>query len=131
MKTQTIPRAEWASLFANFSRRHEGWLVDLEVSPHIKAFTAKVGDQIEADHLALGGITSELNNEGDDRIEIMIGEKPGDHVTHNIVAPTEVNLIRTDAGADVMIEVKSSDGRTTALRLLHPILPEMVNRAVA
>jgi hypothetical protein len=131
MKTQTIPRAEWASLFANFSRRHQGWLVELEVSPRIKAFTAKVGDQIEADHLALGGITAELSNDGDDRIEIMLGEKPEDHVTHNIAVPTEVNIIRTDAGADVMIEVKSSDGRTTALRLLYSILPEMVNGAVA
>jgi hypothetical protein len=52
--------------------------------------------------MGLGGITAELNNDGHDRIEIMVGEKPEDHVTHNIVAPTQINLEQPDEGADAM-----------------------------
>ena len=131
MQTHIIPRAKWASFFEGFSREHEGWLVTLEVSPHIKVFTAKIGDQIEADHLALGGITAEVNPEGEERIEIMLGTEPEDHVTHNIVAPTEVSLIRTGTGEDVMLEIRSFDGATTVLRLLSPMLPEMLDGFVA
>jgi hypothetical protein len=44
MQTLIIPREEWASFFAGFSRQHEGRLITLEVAPHLKVFTAKVGD---------------------------------------------------------------------------------------
>lgn len=116
MQTQIIPREEWATFFADFSRQHEGRLVTLEVSPSHKVFTAKISDQVEANNLALGGITAELNDDGDDRIEIMVGEKPEDHITHNIIAPTQISLEQPDEGADATLAIKSKDGATTILR---------------
>jgi hypothetical protein len=127
MQTRIIPRQEWPALFDRFSREHEGWLVMLEVSSPLKVFTARIGDQIEAVRLAFGGITAELNLEGEDRIEVMVGEKPADHVTHNVIAPTEVSLDQTDLGADLSLRLKASDGTVTLLRICSPILPEMVD----
>jgi phosphoribosylformylglycinamidine (FGAM) synthase-like amidotransferase family enzyme len=48
MQTQIIPREEWATFFADFSRQHEGRPVTLEVSPSLKVFTAKIRDEVEA-----------------------------------------------------------------------------------
>jgi hypothetical protein len=122
MQTRIIPRDKWAAFFEGFSREHEGCLVSLEVLPTLKVFTAKLGERIEAEHLALGGITAELNVDGEDRIEVMVGEKAADHVTHNVSAPTEVSLDGTDDGSDVTLRIKTSEGELTILRVLSPTL---------
>lgn len=131
MKTDVIPRQEWEAFFEGFSREYEGWLVTLEVTPPVKVFTAKLGDRIEAEYLALGGLAAELNNDGEDRIEVMVGEKPDDHITHNVIAPTEVRLDRTEQGADVSLKIRAADGTVTWLRILAPVLPETVDGVVA
>ena len=41
MKTQEIPKNEWTGFFDSFSRKHEGWLVNLEI------FGPDIGAQIE------------------------------------------------------------------------------------
>jgi hypothetical protein len=120
MKTREIPRTEWAAFFDSFSRQHEGWRVTLEV------FGPDIGDQIEERDLALEGITAELADAGD-KIEIMIGAKPDDHITRTISAPAQVSLEQTDEGADVALAVKAADETTTLLRFRSAVLPEMVD----
>ena len=120
MKTREIPRTEWAAFFDSFSRRHEGWRVTLEV------FGPEIGDQIEERELALEGVTAELAEAGD-KIEIMIGAKPDDHITHTITAPNQVSLEQTDEGADVVLAIKAADGTMTLLRFRSAMLPEMVD----
>ncbi|HKS28677.1 MAG TPA: DUF5335 family protein [Pyrinomonadaceae bacterium] len=131
MQTRIIPRDEWVEFFESFSREHEGSLVTLEVPSHQKVVTARLADYVEAEHLAFGGVTAELNVDGEDRIEVMVGEKAADHVTHNVAAPTEVSLDRTDDGADMALRIKASDETVTVLRILSPMLPEMVDGIVA
>ena len=120
MKTREIPRTEWAAFFDSFSRRHEAG------GSRLKIFGPEIGDQIEERELALEGVTAELADAGD-KIEIMIGAKPDDHITHTITAPNQVSLEQTDEGADVVLAIKAADGTMTLLRFRSAILPEMVD----
>jgi hypothetical protein len=120
MKTREIPRTEWAAFFDSFSLQHEGWRITLEI------FGPDIGDQIEERDLALEGVTAELADAGD-KIEIMIGAQPDDHITHTISAPVQVSLEQTDEGADVALAVKAADETTTLLRFRSAVLPEMVD----
>ena len=120
MKTREIPRSEWAAFFDSFSRQHEGWRATLEI------FGPDIGDQIEERELALEGVTAELMDTGD-KIEIMLGAKPDDHLTHTISSPAQVSLEQTDEGADVALAIKAAGGTTSLLRFRSAMLPEMVD----
>jgi hypothetical protein len=121
MKTQEIPKKEWTECFDNFSRKHEGSLVNLEI------FGPEIGAQVEERELALDGITDEWNETDGNTIMIMTGAKPDDHVTHTISRPTQVSLEQTDDGADGALEIKSGDGLTALLQFRSALLPEMVD----
>jgi hypothetical protein len=121
MKTQEIPKNEWSRFFDSFSRKHEGWLVNLEI------FGPDIGAQIEERELALEGITDEWDETEGNTIMIMTGVKPDDHITHSITRPTQVSLEQTDEGADAALAIKSGDGVTTLLRFRSVVLPEMLD----
>jgi hypothetical protein len=124
MKTREIPQNEWPKFFDNFSRKHEGWLVTLEI------FGTELGAQVQERELALEGIVDERDEIHGNRIVIMLGEKPDAHITHRIGRPTEVGLEQTDGGEDAALAIKSADGVTALLRFLSPMLPERVDSQV-
>lgn len=121
MKTQEIPKKEWTEFFDSFSRKHEGWLVSLEI------FGPEIGAQIEERELALEGITAAWDETEGNSIMIMTGAKPDDHITHSVTSPISVSLEQTDEGADAALAIKSEDGLTTLLRFRSAVLPEMVD----
>ena len=124
MKTNEIPKNEWPKFFDNFSSKHQGWLVTLEI------FGTELGAQVQEGELPLVGIVDERDEIHGNRIVIMFGEKPNDHMTHSIRHATEVGLEQTDGGADVALAIKSSDGVMALLRFLSPMLPEMIDGLV-
>lgn len=119
MKTREIPKEEWGRFFDNFSRRHEGWLMTLEI------FGAEIGAQVEEQELALNGIVDEWDEIKGNAIMIMMGTKPDDHLTHTIGNATQVSLEQTDGGADVALAIKTADGTTALLRFRSPMPPEI------
>ncbi|HKY26500.1 MAG TPA: DUF5335 family protein [Pyrinomonadaceae bacterium] len=121
MQTKEISKNEWTGFFDSFSRKHEGWLVNLEI------FGPEIGAQVEQRELALEGITDEWDEVEGNTIIIMTGAKPNDHITHSITHPTAVSLEQTDEGADAALAIKSDDGTTTLLRFRSAVLPEMVD----
>ncbi len=121
MQTRQIPKTEWPSFLENFGRRHEGWVVKLEI------LNPDIGAQVEATGLVLEGLTDEYNEVTGNTIMIMAGNTPEDHLTHSISHPTEVSLERTDGGADVALSIKSADGTTSLLSFRSAFLPEMVD----
>lgn len=124
MKTREIPKNEWPKFFDNFSTKHEGWSVTLEI------FGTELGAQVQERELALAGIVDEWDEIHGNRIVIMFGEKADDHLTHNIGCPTQVSLEQTEGGEDVALAIKSADGVMALLRFLSPMLPEMVDDLV-
>ena len=124
MKTREIPKNEWPKFFDNFTSRHEGWSVTLEI------LGAELGAQVQECELALSGIVDEWDEIHGNRIAILLGEKPDDHITHRISRPTEVSLEQTEGGADVVLAIKSADGVTALLQFLSPMAPEMLDSPV-
>ena len=121
MQTREIPKNEWTEFFDGFSRKHEGWLVNLEI------FGPEIGAQVEQQQMALEGITDEADEVEGNTIIIMTGARPEGHLTHSITHATAVSLEQTDEGADVALAIQSDDGTTTLLRFRSAVLPEMVD----
>ena len=119
-----IPREEWAEFLEGFSRQHEGWLVTVEV------LGEEVGAQVEAEEKPLDGVTAALQLGGEDSISITVGRTPAERVTHNIAAPTHVRIEQAENGADMALQVESSGGATTLVRLRSAMLPEMLDGVV-
>ena len=121
MITQQIPTNEWAGFFENFSRKHEGALVSLQV------ISLDIGAQVEQRELALQGLSHELDGSARSTVIIMMGSRPDQHVTHSITRPTEVNVEKTDEGTDIAISIKDADGNTALLQLLVAIQPAVAD----
>ena len=119
-----IPREEWAEFLEGFSRQHEGWLVTVEV------LGEEVGAQVEAEEKPLDGVTAALQLGGEDSISITVGRTPAERVTHNIAAPTHVRIEQAENGADMALQIESSGGATTLVRLRSAMLPEMLDGVV-
>ncbi len=115
METREIPRESWIEYLDGFSRRHEGWLVDVEV-------LGAVGAQTEARERPLEGISSE---HGGRRIAITLGpsERPAEHV---IQSPSHLR-VQEDGGADLSLQIESSAGETTLLSFRSSLPSEMVD----
>jgi hypothetical protein len=67
MQTKEIQQSEWRQFFNNFSRKHQGTPVGIEV------LGAEIGAQRVDNGLALEGITAEWNEVSGNKIMIMIG----------------------------------------------------------
>lgn len=121
MKTIEIPKEDWPKFLDNFSRKHQDWLVTLEI------FGTELGAQVQELELTFAGIVDEWDEIRGDQIVIMVGGKPENHMTHRIGNPIQVSLEQTVGGEDVALAIKSADGLMALLRFLSPMLPEMVD----
>ena len=115
METREIPRESWIEYLNGFSRRHEGWLVDVEV-------LGAVGAQTEARERPLEGVSSE---HGGRRIAITLGpsDRPAEHV---IQSPSHLR-VQEEEGADLSLQIESSGGETTLLSFRSSLPPERVH----
>jgi len=120
MQTKEIQQIEWRQFFNDFSRKHQGSPVGIEV------LGSELGAQSAGNGLPLEGITAEWNEVSGNKIMIMIGANADEHVTHSINQPTQVSLEQTDEDADVALAIKAIDGSTALLRFQPSILPETV-----
>jgi len=119
MNTVVIPRADWRATLDEFSTAHQGWRVSLEL------LEPDIGAQPEIDDLPLRGVTAETGGR-DDAITIAAGSK-AEQITHTIHTPTRVQLEKNDAGADMALEIESSDHAKAILRFTTPVPIETVD----
>ena len=121
MATQEIPREQWPEFLDSFSRQHAGWLVTLEV------LDAEIGAQVEAQELALVGIS--LDEKGSDKESIVIDVSADvqTHAAHRVLHPTHIHLKTNDEGAHEALAIESAEGTTTLVRFRATALPEMVD----
>ena len=111
MTTREIPREEWIGFLNDFSKKHEGWIVVLEV------LGPDIGDQEETDDLPLVGISADVKD-GENRILITTGGRPETHLTRIINGPKRVWYKTPQIVADEAIEIEGEDG-TTLLTFRH------------
>ena len=119
MVTKEIAADGWADFFDAFGRRHDGWLVTIEV-------LGELGAQVEAEDQALRGTVAETRG-GATEIQIMTGNVPEHTFTHLIERPKRVWVEETEEGAEAAIQIESENHGTTILRLRSAALPETVD----
>ncbi len=120
MATREIPRNEWIKFFDEFSKHHERWIVTMEILGY------DLGDQEETAALPLIGISGDVKAR-ENRVEIMLGDKPDQHLTRIIENPKRVWIELAEEPEHAAITVESEDGRTTLVRFRH-IPPEQTER---
>jgi hypothetical protein len=76
--------------------------------------------------LPLVGVTAEIASRAP-AITIAAGRDDGEQFTHIIHAPMRVQIERTNEGADVALQIESTDGTAAILRFKTPALPETVD----
>jgi Family of unknown function (DUF5335) len=120
MRTVEVPQNDWSRTLNQFSARHEGWLISLDLKDE------KFGARREIQNLPLLGVTAEPAVRAKD-ITIAAARSGEDHVTHTIQSPTRIGLERTDDGSDVGLEIEAADGTVAILRFRTVALPETLN----
>jgi uncharacterized protein DUF5335 len=120
MQTIEIPRNEWIPWSSEFSASHEGWLVSLDV------LNPEIGAQHEVENLPLRGVSAEAV-ERDGTMVVSVARKGTEHLTHIVHGVKSVQVERTDEGADVALQIESTDGTKAVLRFRTPALPETVD----
>jgi hypothetical protein len=110
--TRNIPRNQWREELDSFSRQHEGWIVRVDVAD------ADGTVRTEARDLPLQGVSADAPQTN--RVDIMVGERPGDHVTH-VADATDLTIETTDAGAERGLRIRAADGSTTTVEFRSPM----------
>ena len=114
METLEIPNERWASYLNDFSRVHLGQHVRLWVGG------PQSGLLREAVNLPLVGIDVDRSATGCERIDVIVGDAPEAHVRHAVRIPSNVRVLRDDAGMDVSLQIDADDGSSTFLNLVMP-----------
>ncbi len=120
MADREIPRDEWRTQLDSFSRQHEGWIVRVQV------VDADGQSRTESRDLPLQGISADSPD--NNAVDIMVGEKPDDHVTHEIKDPVAISIERTDAGADRALRIRGNDGTTATVEFRSAQRSDQVDR---
>jgi predicted phosphoribosyltransferase len=119
MPNRLVPRTEWSRFFRGFTRRHEGWRVNVRI------VCPSLGSQVESIGLPLEGIVADAG--GHAPISILMGRVPGRNVEHEVPDPRQVWVKLSPAGAEESLEIESEDGTQTILEFLSTREPREVN----
>jgi hypothetical protein len=104
MTTREIPRNQWRTELDQFSRRHEGCVARVSITtPDGKGHT-------EARDLPLQGVSADSPRSN--AIAIELGNRPDDHLTHEVASPVTVTLESSDRTDDAALRIKAADGTT-------------------
>ena len=121
MQTVEIRRETWSQALAEFSAVHEGWLISVDILGSV------LGAQHQINDLPLVGVVTEPQNGG--CVTIAVAMSRIDQTTHLVQSPARIWIERTDAGADVALQIEATDGTRTIVRFRTPALPETVDGA--
>ena len=112
MQTREIPSHEWVPFLDEFSRRHLGQPVTVEI------LGRDVGAEIEARDLPLIGVSVDLKDNAE-QIDVIVGDSPDAHVMHAVARPSHLRVATADNGAEQALQIESADGPTTLVRFLR------------
>jgi Family of unknown function (DUF5335) len=113
--TRDVPRESWTDFFAGFSRRHEGWLVDVRILD-------ENGAQLESENRPLQGISADHGN----RNISITTVRDGKLVEHFVSDAQHVRVEEVE-GAERAVEIESSKSGRTLVTFRSSMPPEMVD----
>jgi uncharacterized protein DUF5335 len=119
MSTRSIPKDRWRDELDTFSRQHEGWIVNVEVS------SSDGESRTEVRNLPLQGVSCDAPHS--DRIAVVAGGQPDKHLTHEIARAVDVSVEETDTGADRGLRIRAADGSETHVAFRSPMRTDEVD----
>ena len=119
MPIQTIPQTEWSEFLKAFSRRHEHWLVTIEIND------SKTGETVASRFMPLQSVQLDLEDQKNPRINVTVRSDEKE-IKHILFRPSEVILDVADDGNDQAIRVVSLNTVTTA-RFRVAASPELLD----
>ena len=118
-RTEEVPKRKWGGFFDEFSRRHEGWLVDVE------ELSAAEGAQKEVSNLPFFGATFESGPQGG--VVLELGGAGTAHLEHRIPVPSRVWVESVGERTETSLEVESEGNQKTLISFRAPQPPEAVD----
>jgi uncharacterized protein DUF5335 len=118
MNSRHIPKDQWCSELDTFSRQHEGWIVNVHVS------TPDGEMRMEAHDRPLVGVSCDAPK--GDRIDVMTGDRPDDHLTH-VERAVAIAIDETDTGAERALRIRGADGSEMLVEFRSPMRAEDVD----
>jgi hypothetical protein len=120
MRFRTIPTHDWYAFCGDFSRRHAGALVNMNVKG------PGVAPRDEVINQPLRGIS-------EDRGAVVVHIGDGVHhlrLGHRVQHVDSIVLEQTEEGADAAVEIRSAEGDVALLKFRSPIITELLDPAV-
>lgn len=116
MNMYEVPKSEWPFFFDQFSRMHQGQLIDMETRDG--AVQCPDRSCANARGIPLLGITAEaVPPDQAAKLDISAGDPSGITIGHTIRHPSRVRVSEWNDGVSASIEVESDDGRLTRVRV--------------
>jgi hypothetical protein len=112
--TVEVFKDEWKKFFDKISRELYQWHTSIEV------INPKSGRQTLTNKLSFVGITAETNQNGQNQIDLIIGESANAHQTHIIRNPLKVSYLESEKLPGRLIAIESDGGIKTLVNLQKP-----------
>jgi hypothetical protein len=112
VQTIEIPTHEWVPFLNDFSKRHQGEPVTVEISAGDAQTTLE-----EARAMPLVGVSVDLKEGEREQIEVLMGGRPRADLMHAVTQPHRVLVERTENGDDCVLRIDSEDGSCTTVKL--------------
>lgn len=110
--TNEITKQEWEQFFNDASKNYLAWQAKVEV------LNDDIGAQILSAGLPLiGFMFEEKAGDGQNAVEIMVGEESGTHQTHTVSAPQKVFFEQGEDNASGIVEIEDESGTKTIVYL--------------
>ena len=110
METRTIPDEQWIEHFDRFSREHTGRAATIEV------LDRQAGPQHIAVDLPLEGISFDTKGTRPSALEISVGDRPDQHISHVIDMPLNIREA-VEANGDIDVQIEPANGPVTLIHV--------------
>jgi hypothetical protein len=104
--TLVIPREKWGKFLETFSRRHHGWLVQLET------YDLVTGERVVSPETPLESIELDLEDEKNPRINVIV-QLDNKIIKHILFLPSLLVLEASDNGQDQSLRIETVNTETT------------------
>jgi hypothetical protein len=106
ISSTNIPKAEWSNFLRTFSKRHQGWLVQLETHDRV------TGERVISPEMLLQSIELDLEDPNNSRINVSV-QFDNKVVKHILFLPSELCENSLGNSRQVWLRVETVNTETT------------------
>jgi len=119
MSAVAIPPEEWNDFLEAFGKRHQGWLVRIEIHD------VQTEEDVGSEYMPLRGVELDTEDPNNPRINVTLDS---DHklIKHILFRPCRLTLQLAANGADESLSIQSLNTSTT-IRFREAVLPDVVD----